>query len=145
MYVNCRRAGFSTSGSTIPTNYNTLVYLTTSLGITSKRSIPTLLQRVSIMQTHIPRTRHDHLCRFDAVLQRPRHRTIPRNTYQDEIFYHGYRVDILKDAISFPGVSLQFLHRSTHQYHKEPNLVDPKKGLRHAEMCSRRRAKSCLH
>ena len=41
--------------------------------------------------------------------------------------YHGYGVDILKDAGSLPFVPLQFLLQVTSQLPKEPNLMVPNK------------------
>ena len=97
------------------------------------------------MQTHIPRARHDHLCLLAAVLQRTRRRTIPRSTYQDEKLL-PWVWSRLKDTVSLPGVSLQFLLRGTHQHHKKNQPRGSQKGgLRHAKKCSRRRAKSRLH
>ena len=90
-----------------------------------KRAIPTQPQRVAIVQTHIPSERDDHLCRLAAVLQRSRCRTLFRSSYQDKKLYHQYGVDILKDGLSLPGVSLQFLLRGTHQQHEAPNLFAP--------------------
>ena len=41
-----------------------------------------------------------------------------QSTHQDEKLYHQYGVDILKDAVSLPGVSLQFLLQGTHKNSK---------------------------
>ena len=60
-------------------------------------------------------------------------------------FYHEYGVAILKDAVSLLVVSLQLLLKAPTDTTNNPTSWLPKEGLRHAERCSRRRAKSRLH
>ena len=97
------------------------------------------------MQTHIPRARQDHLCPLVAVLQRPRRRTTPRSTYQDEkplswVWSRQPKRRSLTHWCIAPVPTSR--HRPTLQRTQPRGFQNGV--IRHAKRCSRRRAKSRL-
>lgn len=84
-----------------------------ALVLEAERRIRAVPQGMERMQKTIQSQRDENIRGLATILQQPRHRTGVRGTAENAELLHRKGIDILKDTVSIPGVSIQYLLRES--------------------------------